>query len=215
MRGAPPHRDGRHRSFWQGIGTGRMVSGWGFYSMPMSPERESPASAQPSSHQRPSLSHYPSRKIAAVLCMDVRIDPLQVLGLKLGEAHILRNAGAAVTEDTLRSLAVSQHVMGTNEVVVVAHTDCGMGKAGNRELADVIQKATGIVVDVNFHTFTDLEAHVRAQMKTLRGSPLLKPGTLIHGFILDLSTGTLVPVAPVVPGKSQIHRPLAGDQGLA
>lgn len=160
------------------------------------------------------LSSRPSRKLAAVLCMDVRLDPLQILGLKLGEAHILRNAGAAVTADTLRSLAVSQHVMGTNEVIVVAHTDCGMGKRGDRELAEIIRKATGIEVDVAFHTFADLEDHVRAQMATLRNSPMLKPGTLIHGFIFDISKGALVPVAPVAPGKRPSGPTLPGSRDL-
>jgi carbonic anhydrase len=116
----------------------------------------------------------PRRKLAVLTCMDARIEPLSLLGLEVGDAHVIRNAGGLVTDDTIRSLSASQRLLGTEEVVVVMHEDCGM-QGASAEVGG----------------FDDLEATLRDGMERLRASPELTARDHIRGFIFDPETGTL------------------------
>lgn len=133
----------------------------------------------------------PARRFAVVTCMDARIDPAKALALEEGDAHVLRNAGAIVTDDVLRSLAISHWKLGTEEVVVVAHTGCGMLNLDERELRE---KIGGAASDVEFLPFADLEESVRASVRRVRESPLLPASYGATGLVYDVETGRLRPV---------------------
>ena len=122
--------------------------------------------------------------------MDSRMDIFAMLGLKPGEAHVIRNAGGVVTEDTLRSLTISQHLLGTREVVLVHHTDCGMQKTDDQGLADLVERTTGHRPPWTGRTFTDVDSDVRASMEILRGTPYLL-SHVVRGTVYDVETGRL------------------------
>ena len=132
----------------------------------------------------------PARKVAVVACMDSRMPLFPLLGLHVGDAHVIRNAGGVVTEDTLRSLTISQHLLGTREVVLVHHTDCGMQKTDDQGLADLVEQTTGHRPPWTGRTFTDLDADVRESMALLRGTPYLLSHE-VRGTIYDVATGRL------------------------
>jgi carbonic anhydrase len=133
----------------------------------------------------------PARRFAVVTCMDARIDPAKALGLEEGEAHVLRNAGGLVTDDMLRSLAISHWKLGTEEVVVIAHTGCGLLALDNDELrATIGDGAAG----VDFLPFRDLDQSVRGSMRRVRESPLLPDSFAATGMVYDVATGRLRPV---------------------
>jgi carbonic anhydrase len=136
------------------------------------------------------LSRQPRRRIVVVTCMDARIDPLAVLGLELGDANVLRNAGGIVTDDVLRSLAVSQAVLGTREAIVIGHTECGLHGARNDEL----RTATGAAEDADFLPFADLEESVRASVRRIRASDHLPDGFDASGYVYDVRSGKLRPL---------------------
>ena len=125
----------------------------------------------------------PGRRFAVVTCMDARLDPARFLGLEEGDAHVIRNAGGLVTEDALRSLVISHHLLGTQEVFVIAHTDCGMLTFANEEL----QSRLG--TSIEFHPFSDLEQSVRDNVRKVRESPLLPDA--VSGFVYDVGSGRL------------------------
>jgi len=138
----------------------------------------------------------PAKKLAVVACMDARLTVEQVLALKTGDAHIIRNAGGLVTEDVLRSLVISSHLLGTRTYYVIQHTDCGMLTFTDQQLRDQLKAKTGHDAShLHFHAFTDLEQSVRKQVETIRNYPFLIPGTDVHGFIYDVHTGKLQEVA--------------------
>jgi carbonic anhydrase len=139
------------------------------------------------------LHHHPSRKLAVVACMDCRINVEHALGLQSGEAHILRNAGGIVTEDTLRSLIVSHHLLGTREVMVINHTRCGMMAAHDDEIRAHVRRHTGVESDtpVHFHTFSDLEENVRLQVRKVVTHPWIPSHVVVRGFVYDVGTGRL------------------------
>lgn len=139
----------------------------------------------------------PSKKVAVLACMDARMDVHRILGLAEGDAHVIRNAGGAVTEDAIRSLLVSQRILGTREVIVIHHTDCGMAGLREEEVAKEIEEETGIVPPFPLGGFADLEQHVRDSVAKIRGNPLL-PVDEVRGFVYDVATGALreVPTAP-------------------
>lgn len=141
------------------------------------------------------LARPPSRRLVVLTCMDARFDPLAALGLELGEAHVLRNAGAVATDDVIRSLAVSTRLLGTREVAVVGHTDCGMVDFTNEQIRERLAAEGGDASDVEFYPFVDVEQTVRASVDRLRGEPLLSPGTEATGFLYDVATGRLREVA--------------------
>jgi carbonic anhydrase len=131
----------------------------------------------------------PARKFAIVTCMDARLDPAKFLGLDEGDAHVIRNAGGVVTDDAIRSLAISHHLLGTEQALVIAHTACGMLTFKDEEL----QERLG--TDVKFHAFPDVEESVRTSLRTIRESPLLPNSFQGRGFVYDVKTGQLRDVA--------------------
>jgi carbonic anhydrase len=123
--------------------------------------------------------------------MDARIDPAAVLGIVHGEAHVLRNAGAVVTEDVIRSLVISQRMLGTREVMVVAHTDCGMLTFRDGELKAEIQKDTGVRPHFAMEAFGDLDDEVRQSIARIRSCPFLLHKDVVRGFVYDVGDGRL------------------------
>lgn len=139
----------------------------------------------------------PKTKVAIVTCMDSRLHVAQALGLALGDAHILRNAGGRVTEDMIRSLVISEQQMGTREIVVLHHTDCGAQTFNNDEFTAYLNKELGVnVSDKNFLPFTDVEESVREDMAILRRSPLIPEDVVISGAVYDVDTGRMTQVNP-------------------
>lgn len=138
----------------------------------------------------------PKTKVAIVTCMDSRLHVAQALGLALGDAHILRNAGGRVTEDMIRSLVISQQQMGTREIVVLHHTDCGAQTFTNEAFAQHIQQTLGVDVSgQDFLPFTDVEKSVRQDMALLKNSPLIPEDVVINGAVYDVDTGRMTVVS--------------------
>ena len=134
----------------------------------------------------------PGRRVAVLTCMDARLHPSRFLGLELGDAHIIRNAGGRASEDAIRSLVISQRLLGTREIVVIHHTDCGMLTFTNEQLAEQVQRELGVDVrGRDFLPFADLEKSVRDDLATLRASPLIPQEIPISGAIYDVRTGAL------------------------
>jgi carbonic anhydrase len=133
----------------------------------------------------------PSTRVAIVTCMDARIDPAALLGIGPGDAHVIRNAGALVSGDVLRSLLISQHELGTTEVMLVAHTGCGMLSIDANALAAEVRRRTGAELDVDLGAFGDLEAHVREGIARIRETQPLPHRDHVRGFILDVVSGRL------------------------
>ena len=132
----------------------------------------------------------PAKKLAVVACMDARMDVYRILGLQPGDAHVIRNAGGVVTEDVLRSLAVSQHALGTREVMLIHHTECGMLGLDEDGLKTAIAEATGAAPEFPLRGFSDLEGSVRNSAAAIKDSPFLRYET-VRGFIYDVKTGQL------------------------
>jgi len=132
----------------------------------------------------------PSRKLAVLACMDARLSVEQVLGLRTGEAHIIRNAGGLATDDAIRSLVISQRLLGTEEVLVIEHTGCGMLTFTDAAVQASIAEATGTHVDLPLHAFADLEANLRAQVERIRSHPWTKDAP-VTGVIYEVETGRL------------------------
>jgi carbonic anhydrase len=143
----------------------------------------------------PGLAVAPSRKLAIVACMDSRLDLFGALGLELGEAHIIRNAGGVVTDDVVRSLIISQRLLGTEEIVLVHHTDCGLLKVTDDELKDAIEDDVGVRPGFAFEAFRDLDVNVRRSIARLRATLFLPRTDSVRGFVYDVDTGRLHEVA--------------------
>lgn len=133
----------------------------------------------------------PSKHVAIVACMDARLDVYRILGLKDGEAHVIRNAGGVVTDDEIRSLAISQRLLGTREIILIHHTDCGMLTFTDDEFKRQIQDETGIKPEWAPESFTDLEEDVRQSMRRIEASPFVTLHTSLRGFVFDVATGRL------------------------
>jgi carbonic anhydrase len=134
----------------------------------------------------------PGRRFAVVTCMDARLDPARFLGLEEGDAHVIRNAGGIVTDDALRSLVISHHLLGTQEALVIAHTDCGMLTFTDAELREQLGPNAD---DVEFHSFPDLEGRVRESVEAIRDSTLLPGSFGATGYVYDVRSGRLREVA--------------------
>jgi carbonic anhydrase len=133
----------------------------------------------------------PARKVAVVVCMDARIDPARALGLKEGDAHVIRNAGGRIA-DALRSLVISQTLLATDEVVIVHHTDCGMLTFSDEQIREKLRKERHADADaVAFLPFTDLDRSVRDDIAAYRASPLVRQDIPVRGFVYDVKTGRL------------------------
>ena len=144
-------------------------------------------------YDRSVLTAAPLTGIAILACMDARIDVEDALGLRVGDAHIIRNAGGFATQDAIRSLVVSQQLLGTREILVIAHTGCGLHGADEAVIRGRVSATTHHETDLVFGAFADLEAMVREQVRVLRGRlDLLR--VPIHGLIYDVATGRLSPV---------------------
>lgn len=137
----------------------------------------------------------PSRRLVVVACMDSRIDVFSVLGLGHGEAHILRNAGGIVTEDVIRSLVISQHLLDTRSIIVIHHTDCGAMKFTDPGLSVAIQDRTGYAPPFPLLPFEDLDESVGESLRKLRASAYLVDTSDVRGFVYDVDTGRLREVA--------------------
>ena len=133
----------------------------------------------------------PAKKIAVLACMDARIIVSRILGLEEGEAHVIRNAGGVVTDDEIRSLAISQRLLGTTEIVLIHHTDCGMLTFTDDEFKASIQEETGIKPEWAAESFSDLDADVRQSIARIKASPFIPRKDAVRGFIYDVSTGVL------------------------
>lgn len=138
----------------------------------------------------PELGPAPARELAVIACMDSRIAVEDVLSLRTGDAHIIRNAGGLATDDALRSLVISQHLLGTVEVIVMEHTGCGMLTFRDAEVRRAMIAGTGTDVDLPLLAFTDLEANLRAQVERIRFHPWMRD-VAVHGLIYEVETGRL------------------------
>jgi carbonic anhydrase len=131
----------------------------------------------------------PARKVAVLACMDARLVPSRVLGLKEGDAHVIRNAGGVVTDDAIRSLAISQRLLGTQEIVLLHHTDCGMLTFSDDDFKRTIQDETGIKPEWAVEAFGDLEEDVRQSIARIQASPFIPNKDSVRGFVYDVHTG--------------------------
>ena len=137
----------------------------------------------------------PARHVAVLTCMDARLDPARFLGLEPGDAHVIRNAGGRASDDAIRSLVISEQLLGTNEVVVIHHTDCGMLTFTSEDLrAKVKQELQANADHIDFLPFKDLEQSVRDDVAAIRNSPFIPKSVQVSGFIYDVRSGKLLPV---------------------
>ncbi|MBK1783237.1 beta-class carbonic anhydrase [Prauserella cavernicola] len=133
----------------------------------------------------------PAKRVAVVACMDARINVYAVLGLREGEAHVIRNAGGVITDDEIRSLAISQRLLGTEEVILIHHTDCGMLTFTDDDFKKSIQDDVGVKPAWAAEAFGDLDADVRQSIARIRGNPFVPRKDSIRGFVFDVATGKL------------------------
>jgi carbonic anhydrase len=137
----------------------------------------------------------PGRRFAVLTCMDARIDPARALGLEEGDAHVIRNAGGIASDDALRSLVISHHLLGTQEAFVIGHTDCGMLTFSNDQLQQTLRDRQALdTTHVDFQPFLDVADRVGASVRRVRESGLLPDSYGLHPFVYDVSTGRLEPV---------------------
>jgi len=133
----------------------------------------------------------PSRQVAVVACMDARLDVYRILGLGDGESHVIRNAGGVVTDDEIRSLAISQRLLGTNEIILIHHTDCGMLTFTDDAFKASIQEEKGIKPEWAAEAFSDLDVDVRQSIARIKASPFIPHTDSVRGFVFDVATGVL------------------------
>lgn len=133
----------------------------------------------------------PAKKVAVVACMDARIETGRLLGLEEGDAHVIRNAGGVVSDDVIRSLTISQRLLGTTEIALIHHTDCGMLTFKDDSLRAEIEADTGLKPNFSFEPFADLEADVRQSIRRIKSSPFVPHKDSIRGFVYDVESGKL------------------------
>jgi len=133
----------------------------------------------------------PAKKVAVVACMDARLMPGRVLGLEEGDAHVIRNAGGVITDEEIRSLSISQNLLGTEEIILLHHTDCGMLTFTDEQFAGQLEEATGRRPGWSAQAFGDLDEDVRASIAKLRDSPFIPNKGAIRGFVYEVETGKL------------------------
>jgi carbonic anhydrase len=138
-----------------------------------------------------SLETPPSRKVAIVTCMDARIETGRLLGLEEGDAHVIRNAGGVVTEDVIRSLMISQHLLGTREIMLIHHTQCGMNVFSDDEVRDAVESETGARPPFALEASLDLDTSLRESRARLRASPFLAHEEPVRAFVYEVETGRL------------------------
>ncbi|HEX7299281.1 MAG TPA: carbonic anhydrase [Solirubrobacteraceae bacterium] len=133
----------------------------------------------------------PARKVAVLACMDARLNPYGILGLQEGDAHVIRNAGGVVTDDEIRSLAISQRLLGTEEIILIHHTDCGMLTFTDDDFKRSIQDDVGIKPEWAVETFPDLDEDVRQSVARIKASPFIPRKDSVRGFVYEVETGRL------------------------
>jgi carbonic anhydrase len=133
----------------------------------------------------------PARGVAVVACMDARLDVHKILGLEEGDAHVIRNAGGVITDDEIRSLAISQRLLGTREIILIHHTDCGMLTFTDDDLKQQIQEDVGVKPHFSMEAFSDLEEDVRQSMRRIHASPFITHKDSVRGFVYEVETGRL------------------------
>jgi carbonic anhydrase len=143
------------------------------------------------SFDRRDLATAPAMKLAVIACMDSRLDVFEVLGLGVGDAHVIRNAGGVVTDDTIRSLAISQRMLGTEEIILIHHTECGLLMFTDDEFKAQIYKDTGIKPTWAVEAFVDLDEDVRQSIARIKSSPFIPHTDSVRGFVYDVKTGKL------------------------
>ena len=147
--------------------------------------------AYAASFDKDGLPMPPGRKVAVVACMDARLNPYGALGLREGDAHVIRNAGGVVTDDAIRSLAISQRLLGTEEIILIHHTDCGMLTFTDDEFKRSIQEEVGIKPEWAAESFPDLDEDVRQSIARIQASPFIPRKDGVRGFVYDVATGKL------------------------
>jgi carbonic anhydrase len=136
----------------------------------------------------------PAKRVAVLACMDARLNPYGLLGLSEGDAHVIRNAGGVVTDDEIRSLAISQRLLGTEEIILIHHTDCGMLTFTDDDFRKQIHEDTGIKPEWAVETFDNLEGDVRQSIARIKASPFIPKKDQVRGFVYDVETGRLAEV---------------------
>jgi len=137
------------------------------------------------------LAPPPAKQVAILACMDARLDPARALGFEEGDAHVIRNAGGVVTDDAIRSLAISQRLVGTKEIILIHHTDCGMLAFSDDEVKAQIEQDTGIRPPFALESFKDVDADVRQSIARITASPFVPDKSRVRGFVYDVKTGRL------------------------
>jgi carbonic anhydrase len=156
----------------------------------------------------------PSRHLAIVTCMDSRLDVFTALGLGDGEAHVLRNAGGVITDDVIRSLALSQRKLGTREVMLIHHDDCGLQKVSDDGFRAELREASGVTPAFAIESFTDVEADVRQSILRVRRSDFLPHRDAVRGFVYDVDTHALREILAEEPGTASAGAPSAGSPAV-
>ena len=133
----------------------------------------------------------PGKQVAVVACMDARLDPAKALGLEEGDAHVIRNAGGVISDDAIRSLTISQRLLGTAEIILIHHSDCGMLTFGDDELKTAIEHETGIRPPFALEAFKDVDADVRQSIARIKASPFIPRKDRVRGFVYEVTTGKL------------------------
>ena len=153
------------------------------------------AKAYAASFDKGTLPIPPARKVAIVACMDARLNPFALLGLQEGDAHVIRNAGGVVTDDEIRSLAISQRLLATEEIILIHHTECGMLTFSDDDFRRSIQDETGIKPEWAAEAFSDLDEDVRQSIARIKASPFIPRKDNVRGFVYDVRDGSLREVA--------------------
>jgi carbonic anhydrase len=148
-------------------------------------------SAYAESFEKGDLPLPPAKGVAVVACMDARLDVHKILGLEEGDAHVIRNAGGVITDDEVRSLTISQRLLGTREVILIHHTDCGMLTFSDEELKAQIHEEVGMKPHFSMESFSDLEEDVRQSVARIKASPFIPHKESVRGFIYEVETGRL------------------------
>ena len=156
------------------------------------------AEAYAASFDKGALPLPPARHVAVVACMDARLNPYGILGLSEGDAHVIRNAGGVVTEDVIRSLALSQRLLGTREIILIHHTDCGMLTFKDDDVKAQIEADTGIRPSFALEAFPDADRDVAQSMARIAASPFIPHKDQVRGFVYDVATGRLREVTALV-----------------
>ena len=159
--------------------------------MPTIDELVENAEAYAEGFDRGDLPLPPAKRIAVVACMDARLNPYGLLGLHEGDAHVIRNAGGVITDDEIRSLAISQRLLGTEEIMLIHHTDCGMLTFADDDFRREVQADTGIKPEWAAETFADLDDDVRQSIARIKASPFIPRKDQIRGFVYDVHSGRL------------------------